>query len=520
MLENFFLYTAPPGNIETGVYQLPLVILSYIVASFAGYTALSLGQQLLTTQGTHERRLLHWGGAFAMGAGIWSMHFIGMLSYKMRMAVEYEPWLTLLSLLIAVAFAYGVLAIVGRKQLTEWQIAIGAVLLGFGICGMHYTGMAAMQMDADLRYLPRTFFMSVFIAIVASGAALWMTFTLARHDSEFRYLYQIAAALIMGAAICGMHYTGMAASVFIYANCRYDPNQSFDKLALAIALTTGVVLALALGAGFHRRVLAETRVRNSESKLRAMIDNALDAVVAIDQDGKITEWNRQAEIIFGWAYTEAVGRQMAEMIIPAENRTAHYRGMENFLKYGVGPILNKRIEIMALNRSGKLFPVELTITAHKHQDTHHFTAFIRDVTERRKSEETRSLFAAIIKSSDDAIISKDLDGVISSWNAGAEKLYGYSPEEAIGQPITLVIPQDRIDEERQIIDSIRNGASVEHYETVRKAKNGQLIDVSLTVSPILDEKGRIIGASKVARDITQRKRTEEALMKSEQKLHK
>ena len=172
MLESLFIYGELPPNVEKGDYQLPLVFLSYSVAVFASYVALSLAYYLTGAKGAVEKRALHWGGAFALGAGIWSMHFVGMLSYKMLMKIEYDPGLTLLSMLIAVIVAYGVLGIVARNRLTLPQIALGGVLLGIGICGMHYTGMAAMEMDADLRYIPGIFLLSVLIAVIASGACL------------------------------------------------------------------------------------------------------------------------------------------------------------------------------------------------------------------------------------------------------------------------------------------------------------------------------------------------------------
>ena len=135
----------------------------------------------------------------------------------------------------------------------------------------------------------------------------------------------------------------------------------------------------------------------------------------------------------------------------------------------------------------------------------------RDVTERRRAEEAQARLAAIVESSDDAIVSKTLDGVIRSWNAGAERLFGYTAAEAVGRPITLIIPPERLDEERAILERLRRGERVEHFETVRVAKDGRRLDISLTVSPVRDGDGRVIGASKVARDITERKRAEEAL---------
>ena len=132
-----------------------------------------------------------------------------------------------------------------------------------------------------------------------------------------------------------------------------------------------------------------------------------------------------------------------------------------------------------------------------------------DITERKRNEEAAQHYAAIVESSDDAILSKDLNGVITSWNNGAQRLFGYTSQEAVGEPVTLLIPADRRDEEPKILARIRRGERIDHYETVRQRKDGSLVDISLTVSPIRDLRGKIIGASKIARDITERKRAEE-----------
>ena len=132
-----------------------------------------------------------------------------------------------------------------------------------------------------------------------------------------------------------------------------------------------------------------------------------------------------------------------------------------------------------------------------------------DISERKQAEYTANQFSAIVESSDDAIVSKDLNGTVRTWNPGAERLFGYTAEEIIGKPITILIPLDRRDEEVRILQRLRNGERIDHYETVRRRKDGSLVEISLTVSPIKDARGRIIGASKIARDITERRRAQE-----------
>lgn len=138
-----------------------------------------------------------------------------------------------------------------------------------------------------------------------------------------------------------------------------------------------------------------------------------------------------------------------------------------------------------------------------------------DITERKRAEIALARLAAIVESSDDAIIAKNLDGVIETWNRGAEQLFGYTEDEAVGQPVTMLMPPDRVHEEPIILERIRRGEHIDHYESVRRRKDGSLFDVSLTISPLVDEHGKIVGASKIARDISERKLAEAALIKSE-----
>ena len=254
------------------------------------------------------------------------------------------------------------------------------------------------------------------------------------------------------------------------------------------------------------------KVRNPAVKLaalnRAYLDSALDCIITMDAAGRVREFNPASERVFGFTRAEAVGKELAELIIPPRIRERHRQGLAHYLKTNEGPLLGKLIEIEALRRDGTEILVQLAITALEIDGSPIFTAYLRDITERRRAEEANRRLAAIIESSGDAIISKDLDEMITSWNEEAERLFGYSADEIIGKPITILVPPDRRDEELGIIERIRQGERILRYETVGCRKDGTLLDISLAVSPIKDESGHVIGASRMARDITERIRSD------------
>jgi len=241
---------------------------------------------------------------------------------------------------------------------------------------------------------------------------------------------------------------------------------------------------------------------------RAILDSALDCIITMDASGHVVEFNPAAERVFGYTRAEAVGKELAELIIPVALRERHRQGLKRYLKTGEGPVLGRRLEINALRADGSEILVELAITPFRIHEEPFFTAYLRDITNRKRGEDASRRLAAIIESSGDAIVGKGLDGKITSWNEAAERLFGYTPEEIVGKPVTTLIPLDRRNEELGILERIRRGERVEHYETIRQRKDGTVFDISLTVSPIKDEDGRVVGASKIGRDISDRVRYE------------
>jgi diguanylate cyclase (GGDEF)-like protein len=230
-----------------GVYDLRLVALSVMVAVIASYTALDLAGRISAAQGKSGWIWL-FGGAFSMGTGIWSMHFIGMLAFELPVPMAYDVPLNTLSWLIAVVVSGIALLVVRRPEMTGGNLSVGAALMGVGIGSMHYTGMAAMQMSPPIVYDPPLFIASIIIAIVASLAALWIAFQLRRKYSGTAILAKLGSALVMGFAITGMHYTGMAAAQFAPDSVCLAANLSggVDNATLAFVIGVGTMSILAI----------------------------------------------------------------------------------------------------------------------------------------------------------------------------------------------------------------------------------------------------------------------------------
>ncbi len=242
-----------------------------------------------------------------------------------------------------------------------------------------------------------------------------------------------------------------------------------------------------------------------EGYFRAIIESSDDAIVGKDLNGVVRSWNPGAERIFGYAAAEMVGQPITRLFPP--DRLDEEPEILRRIQRGERV---DHFETVRVRKDGTPVAVSVTISPVRDRDGRVVGAskVARDVT---PAAELEARFRAIVESSDDAIVSKDLDGVIRTWNRGAERVFGYAAAEVVGRPVTVLFPPDRLGEEAAILGRLRAGERVEHYETVRRRKDGALIDVSLTVSPVRDATGRVVGASKIARDITDRRRMEEAL---------
>jgi PAS domain S-box-containing protein len=246
--------------------------------------------------------------------------------------------------------------------------------------------------------------------------------------------------------------------------------------------------------------------------LDAIVQSSDDAIITKSLDGIVTSWNPAAERTFGYAPEEMVGQSILKLI-----PSSLHDEEEMILRTLRAGEKISRFETTRLTKDGRELTVSLMIAPLKDPEGKVIgvAKIARDITHQKQLDHARSRLAAIVESSDDAIMSKNLSGIITSWNQAAERIFGYSEGEIVGASILKLIPEDLRFEEETILKKIQSGERIDHFETVRLTKKGERLDVSLTISPLKDASGKVIGASKVLRNITQRKQLEESLLQAE-----
>jgi PAS domain S-box-containing protein len=303
------------------------------------------------------------------------------------------------------------------------------------------------------------------------------------------------------------YQTGVAAPPMEHVLIALD-GSSVEVESAAIPITwQGLPAIEAIARDIRERKRAEERLREYEKA----VEGVEEMIVVVDREYRYVLANRaflnyrrmEREQVVGRSAPEILNKEVFETVVKEKLDECFQGNVVTFeMKYKY-PKLGER------DLSLSYFPIEGP------QGVDRAACVLQDITERKRAERAVLRLAAIVESSDDTIISKDLNGVITSWNAGAQRTFGFTEAEAVGQPMTIIIPPELLDEETRILQRLRAGEHIQHYETVRITKQGKRVDVSLTISPMKDSDGRVVGASKIARDITERRRTEEALQRSE-----
>lgn len=363
-------------------YNPALVALSIAIAIFAAYTALDLGARVRSAV-ARLRWLWVVGAAIAMGGGIWSMHFIGMLAFEMGMPAAYDLGLTLLSLLIAVGTTGAAFAWVSRKGAGTQDILVSGPLMGVGVAGMHYTGMAAMRITGNLAYSLPIVVASVAIAVTAATAALWLTF---RHHGVWQ---KLTAASVMGLAVAGMHYTGMAAASFTAedAGAHAAQTASLDPVqqtpALYVAGTTFLILFLAMLASSVDQQRVQRELRASEARFRAAVQAVRGVLWTNDAEGRMVGDQPGWSALTGQVRAEYEGFGWAEAVHPDDASATVAAWQANLARQGT---FVHEHRVRAMDGTWRHYAIRAVPVRDAHGVIREWVGVHTDITEQREAE--------------------------------------------------------------------------------------------------------------------------------------
>jgi two-component system cell cycle sensor histidine kinase/response regulator CckA len=494
----------------TGSYDYRLVALSILIAICASYAALDLAGRVTAARG---RALIFWliGGAGAMGLGIWSMHYIGMLAFSLSVPVSYDWPTVMLSLRVAILASGVALHVVSRKNMSLVRAVAGSVVMGAGISAMHYIGMEAMRSTAMCHYDARLVALSVALAIVISFVALRLAF-LARDEKRGITLRKFASATLMGLAIPVMHYTGMAAASFTADGMVPDTSHATSVTIFGtagITIVTFMILSLAvLTSVFDRRLSAQSlELESAELRYRQLFERSLAGVIRTTLDGRILECNLACARIFGYATSEElIASPISDRYLSPEDRTtfiAILRKVKSLTNYEQCLRRRDGSKVWLLGSANLVEGVGDEPAVNEE-------TFV-DITERRNAEEKfRKAFNANPEPITIATIS---EGRYIDVNESFLRVTGYSREEVIGRTSRelnfWVGPEDR----SIFIEKLKKQGSVREMEIGFRTKSGE-IRTAVDSAEIIDVAGQECVIA-IFRDITEQKTLEKQLRQTQ-----
>ncbi|HEY0930071.1 MAG TPA: MHYT domain-containing protein, partial [Gemmatimonas sp.] len=381
------LHIASGGPHAEGHHEPALVLLSVVVSVFCATMALRTAQIARHAQHASARHVALGTGALALGGGIWAMHFIGILAYQFPAHITYEPGLTLLSVLPACAASWLALRVLSDGSLRWPRLMYSGALMGGGIGAMHYSGMTALQSSVHMHYDPFLFLLSVVVAVVMATLSLWVRYGL-RHTSLSPNARFYLAGTVLGLAIAAMHYTGMLAVRFDGKGVVSETHIVFDSTwgAVALALFSMVVTALVTAVnGLIWVGRLKRRIEESQIRLRTTLDTAVDGIVTVSRRGRIVELNQSAQRMFGWTNEEAVGQSVYELIAASPAKGTPLQDPENFGGYA-DSIIGMGRDIMGQHRDGTIMPVRLAVGRVELENEVLYVGFVTDTSERHALE--------------------------------------------------------------------------------------------------------------------------------------
>lgn len=508
-----------------------LIGISFFIAMLAGLVFISLAGRL--AEGLADTNRMIWTaiGAIIMGLGIWAMHFVGMVAYRLPIPVIYEPVMTTLSVMPAIIASGISLHLVAQPEVSYKRLFSGGVIFGGGIGAMHYSGMAAMDIDGIVRYDPVLFAASVLVAVLLATAALWGARHQIRTEGANRTLWRLVAAILVGGAVAGMHYTAMSSTLCYSGYIGGDLNGIDPDLLASITTIAAIIILLAGIAAvlFDRRLSEEITLRKSaalraeevDQHLREALETMQGSLALFDAEEKLVLCNSQfrdvyglsaAQVMRGIAYRDILVSHDAENLTHAiQRRDSH--GTADQLRQA-----RDHEQPISLETRGGTWS-----TIRQRRTENGGTVFLRtDITKFRETQElleqqSRRL-KLVMDNIAEALLTLDDQGQIESMNHAAERIFGYSETEVLGRHVSVLMARDVESPAGNSMYRYLQGSSADHsqegdrFEFVGNHKTGETIFLEAVFSEVVEGERRLhIGA---LRDITERKRNAIALEKA------
>ena len=510
-------------------YDPKLIVISVLIAMLSSFSAFGMVERTVSSTKKSQKIVWNLFGASAMSFGIWAMHFIGMLAIKFPIPVAYDVPITILSIIPVICACSIVMWLMTLESLSRYRLLIGGLLLGSGIGFMHYIGMAAMRLNAVMKYDASLVYLSILIAVVLAIMALKIQYkAINQVHYKFINIRHIFSAIVMGSASSGMHYTAMTAVHFIPRSTNKLINGlNPTTLTLLVTVVILVILTLAILIPYLLRYKQlVNNVKEDAARIRAMMDTSQDALIQMNTKGYIIDWNVRAQQMFGWGNKEAIGQGLVNLIIPIQYQDAHRQNLQYFIATGEGPILNKIIEVDALHQDGHSFPMELSISFIKIADGFEFNAFARDISHRKEAEKKLilaneklafqneekdkrakelTLAASVFTHALEAIMITDAKTIIIDVNNAFTAISGYSRDEVIGRSTRFLQagmhPTEFYTEMWDKINTTEQWIG----ETLSRRKNGDQFSASISISAVNDATGKANHYVALFSDITEQR---------------
>ena len=517
-------------------YDSSLVLLSILIAVLTSYTALGLGHRVITSESS-AIKLWVMGGALTMGIGIWSMHFIGMLAFKMSMPIAYDPLISLFSIVPAIIASSIALITLSTRKLNPLYSILAALLMGAGISSMHYMGMAAMQMEPAIQYNPLLFTASVIIAVSASGASLLIIFNLQRVEQSKLRWRKFYSSVLMGLAISGMHYTGMAAATFPPDSISLAAPSGISTTTLAILVTGSAILVLIIAIAVM--VVDNLRGQNRFYSTLLAAQSDVGEGVLLVQDMKIIFSNPAMGKITNHKKVDLLELNSPLSLFPIEDRDK----VEHFLLHSQNNIgTTSRHESGLLTSDGSRLECEIAISSFEQGEKIRTLIVCLDITDRvRALENLRDFNETLEKSVTDRthelqeqqqfietildiagalVVVLDREGRIVRFNHACETLTSRSIDQVRGKIFwNQFLPKERVEYSKKIFQQLITSGEPLNHESRWLTADKQERLISWSSASIKDKDGIPQYVTTCGIDITEQKISEQALIQANEHLH-